>query len=131
MRDFGEGLSRRGDEMKGDLGFPGEGGDRPAAVADQMIFRGDDARQRGRDRSAVILRQDGVKGRALPVAGDKNGNIVLMKARMSGLAAAFARPDEADRTARPLKDLKMNVSSASTISRKRPGLSAAGALKNR
>ena len=56
-----------------------------------MIVRGDDASQRGPDRSAVILRQDGVQSRALSVAGDKNGNIVLMKARMSGRSAAFAR----------------------------------------
>ena len=40
-----------------------------------MIFGRDDAGQRGPDRSAVILRQDGVEGRALSVAGDKNGNL--------------------------------------------------------
>ena len=73
MRRVREGLSRRRYGAKGDFGFPGEGGDRPAAVADQMIVRGDDARQRGPDRSAVILRQDGVDGRARSVAGDKNG----------------------------------------------------------
>ena len=91
MRRVREGLSRRRHGVKGDFGFPGEGGNRPAAVADQMIVRGDDARQRGPDRSAVILRQDGVDGRARSVAGDKNGNIVLMKARMSGRSAASAR----------------------------------------
>ena len=37
------------------------------------------------------MRQDGVEGRALPVAGDENGNIVLVKARMSGRSAPLAR----------------------------------------
>jgi hypothetical protein len=44
-----KGLSRRGRSGKGDFGFPGEGGDRPAAVADPMIVGGDDASQRGPD----------------------------------------------------------------------------------
>ena len=74
-----------------DSGFAREGGDRLAAIADEMISRRHDARQRGADRSAVDLRQNGVEGRALPVAGDENGNVVLMEARMPGLSAALAR----------------------------------------
>ena len=77
--------------MKGDFGFAGEGGDRLAAVADEMIFARHDARQRRSDRGAVVLRQDRVEGRAPPVAGDENGNVVRMEARMPGRSAPFAR----------------------------------------
>ena len=73
VRRVRKGLSRRRHSVKGDFGFSGEGGDRPAAVADQMIFGRDDAGQRGPDRSAVILRQDGVEGRALSVAATRMG----------------------------------------------------------
>ena len=56
-----------------------------------MIAGPDDSGEGEVHRSAVDLRQDGVEGGAVPVAGDKDGNVVLMEARMSGLAAPFAR----------------------------------------
>jgi hypothetical protein len=68
-----------------------EGGDRPTAVADQMIARRDDAGEGVPDCSAVDLRQDCVKGCAFPVAGDKDGTVVLIRARMPGRSAPFAR----------------------------------------
>ena len=77
--------------MERNPGFAGEGGDRLPAVADQMIFARHDARQRRFDRGAVVLRQDRVEGRAPPVAGDEDGNVVRMESRMPGRAAAFAR----------------------------------------
>ena len=52
-----------------------------------MIARRDDAGERGADRSAIDLRQDGVEGGALPVAGDEDRDIVLIKARMPGRPA--------------------------------------------
>src|SRR4029077_19585662 len=61
------------------------------AVADQMVPRRDDSGKRGAYGSPVDLRQDGVEGRALPVAGDEDGNIVLIGSRMPGLAAPFTR----------------------------------------
>src|SRR5277367_3088959 len=64
---------------------------RLAAVADEMIAGRDDAGEGGPDRSAVDLRQDGVEGRSLPVSGDEDGNVVLIKASMPGRSAAFAR----------------------------------------
>jgi hypothetical protein len=64
--------------VEGDAGSAGEGGDRPAAVADQMVARRDDSGKRGADGSPVDLRQDGVEGRPLPVAGDADRNIVLI-----------------------------------------------------
>ena len=66
-----------------------------------MIGRRHDAGERRSDRGAVVLRQDGVEGRALPVAGDENRNVVLMKARMPGRSAPFAQPCAADRTTGP------------------------------
>ena len=79
--------ARRGRES----GSAGESGDRLSAVADEMIARRDDPGERCFHRSAVDLRQDRVEGRALPVAGDENGNVVLMKARMSRRSAPLAR----------------------------------------
>ena len=77
--------------MEGDAGSAGEGGDRPAAVADQMVVRRDDSGKRCAYGSPVDLRQDRVEGRALPVAGDEDRNIVLIGPRMPGLPAPFAR----------------------------------------
>ena len=91
VRRRGGRLARRGHGVKGNFGFAGEGGDRLPAVADQMIFARHDARQRRFDRGAVVLRQDRVEGRAPPVAGDEDGNVVRMESRMPGRAAAFAR----------------------------------------
>jgi hypothetical protein len=72
-------------------GFAGESGDRPAAVADERIARRNDAGERGSNGCAVDLRQDRVEGRPLPVAGDEDGDVVLMEPRMSGRSAPFAR----------------------------------------
>ena len=57
--------------VKGNFGLAREGGQRLAAIADEMISRRYDARQHGGDRGAVVVRQNGVEGRPLPVAGDK------------------------------------------------------------
>src|SRR6202167_1146049 len=91
MRRLEGRFARRGYSVEGDAGSAGEGGDRPAAVADQMVVLCDDAGKRCAYGSPVDLRQDRVEGRALPVAGDENGNIVLIGPRMPGLAASFAR----------------------------------------
>src|ERR1700733_5242236 len=84
-------FDRRGYGVEGDAGSAGEGGDRSAAVADQMVARRDDSGKRGAYGSPVDLRQDGVEGRTLPVAGDEDRNIVLIGSRMPGLAAPFTR----------------------------------------
>jgi hypothetical protein len=68
-----------------------EAGDRPAAVADQMIGRRDDSGQRRPDGGTGDLRQDRIEGRALPVASDEDGNAVLISSRVPGLAASPAR----------------------------------------
>src|SRR5271169_3782953 len=83
-------LSRRDHRVERNPGSAGEGGDWPAAVTDQMVVLCDDAGKRCAYRSPVNLRQDRVEDRALPVAGDENGNIVLIGPRMPGLAASFA-----------------------------------------
>ena len=80
-----------------------------------MIFARHDAGQRRSDRGAVVLRQDCVEGRAPPFWGDENGNVVRMVGpdALAGpprLRALRGRSDH-----RPLKDLRMKVSSASTI----------------
>ena len=87
--------------MEGNPGSAGESGDRLAAVADEMIARRDDAGARCCHRSAVDLRQDGVEGRAFPIAGDEDGNVVLIKARMSGLSTPLAKLFAAGRTNGP------------------------------
>jgi hypothetical protein len=87
--------------VEGNPGSAGESGDRLAAVANEMIAGRDDAGKGGPDRSAVDLRQDGVEGRALPVAGDEDGNVVLIKAGMSGRSAPLAKPFAAGRTNGP------------------------------
>jgi len=84
-----------------DLGLAGESGDRLPAVADQMIARRDNAGERGSDRGAIDLGQHRIEGRALPVAGDENGNIVLVEARMSRRPSPLAKPFAADRTIGP------------------------------
>ena len=56
-----------------------------------MIARRDDAGEGEPHRSAVDLRQDRVEGGAVPVAGDKDGNVVLIKASMPGRSAALSR----------------------------------------
>ena len=116
--------------MEGNAGSAGEGGQRLAAIADEMICGRNDARQHRGDRGVVVLRQNGVEGRAFPVAGDEDGNVVLIGARMPGRSASLTalrgRSDQ-----RPLKDSRMKVSSASTIPLKLRGLSSAGARRNR
>ena len=47
MRRLGDRFARRGHGVEGDAGSAGEGGDRPAAVADQMVARRDDSGKRG------------------------------------------------------------------------------------
>ena len=91
MRRLGGRFARRGHGVEGDAGSAGEGGDRPAAVADQMVARRDDSGKRGAYGSPVDLGQDGVEGRTLPVASDEDGDIVLIGPRMPGLAAPFTR----------------------------------------
>jgi hypothetical protein len=87
--------------MEGNPGSAGEGGDRLPAIADEMIARRDDAGKGEAHRSAVDLSQDRVEGGAVPVAGDKNGNVVLIKASMSGRSAALSKPFSAGRTGGP------------------------------
>ena len=47
--------------------------------------------QRRADGGAGDLRQNGVEGRALPVAGDEDGNIVLIETGMAGRPTPFSR----------------------------------------
>ena len=82
MRRRGCRLSRRRHGVEGNPGSAGESGDRLAAIADEMIARRDNSRQGEAYRSAVDLRQDCIEGGAVPVARDKDGNVVLIKARM-------------------------------------------------
>ena len=91
MRPLGGRFARRGHGVEGDAGSAGEGGDRPSAVAEQMVARRDDSGKRGAYGSPVDLRQDGLEGGAFPVAGDEDRNIVLIGSRMPGLAAPFTR----------------------------------------
>ena len=77
--------------MEGNAGAAGEAGDRQAAVADEVIGRRDESGQRRVDGGARDLRQNGVAGRALPVAGDEDGNIVLIGTGMAGRPAPLAR----------------------------------------
>ena len=89
--------------MEGNAGAAGEAGDRQAAVADEVIGRRDASGQRRADGGARDLRQNGVEGRALPVAGDEDGNIVLIGTRMAGGAAPLAKPRAAGRTIAPCR----------------------------
>ena len=77
--------------MEGNAGAAGEAGDRQAAVADEVIGRRDASGQRRADGGARDLRQNGVEGRALPVAGDEDGNIVLIGPGMPRRSAALTR----------------------------------------
>ena len=77
--------------MEGNPSSAGESGDRLPAIADEMIARRDDAGEGEAHRSAIDLRQDRVEGGAVPVAGDKDGYVVLIKARMPGSSATLSR----------------------------------------
>ena len=58
----------------------------------EMIARRDEFPGAGEaHRSAVDLGQDRVEGGAVSVAGDKDGNVVLIKASAPGRSAALAR----------------------------------------
>jgi hypothetical protein len=87
--------------VEGNAGPAREGGQRLAAIPDEMICGRNDACQHGGDRSIVVLRQNGVEGRALPVAGDEDGNIILIRAGMPGYSAPLAKPCAAGRTNGP------------------------------
>jgi hypothetical protein len=65
--------------VEGNPSSAGESGDRLPAIADEMIARRDDAGEGEAHRSAIDLRQDRVEGGAVPVASDKDGNVVLIK----------------------------------------------------
>jgi hypothetical protein len=56
-----------------------------------MISGGHDPFQYGGDRGAVGLRRNGVQRRALPVARDEDGKIILVGPRMPGGSAPLAR----------------------------------------
>ena len=77
--------------MERNARLAGESGDRPPPVADQVIARRDDAGERGSDGNAVNLRQDRIEGRALPVARDEDGNVILIKAWIAGLSTSLSR----------------------------------------
>jgi hypothetical protein len=77
--------------VKGNPGPAGESGQRFAAIAHEMISGGHDPLQHGGDRGAVGLRQNGVQRRALPVAGDEDGNIILIGPRMPRRPTPFPR----------------------------------------
>ena len=94
-------LSRRGHSVEGNAGSAREGGQRLAAISDEMICGRNDARQHGGDRGVVVLRQYSVEGRAFPVAGDEDGNVVLIGARMPGRSASLTKPCAAGRTSGP------------------------------
>ena len=114
--------------MKRNSGLAREGGQRLAAVPDKMVLSRNHARQRRSDRGVVVLRQNGVESRALPVAGDEDGNVVLIRTRMPGLSprlrAFRGRSDQ-----RPLNNSRIKVSSASTIPLNVRGLSSAGSRR--
>ena len=83
VRGFEGRLARRRHDMEGNFGLAREGGERLSAVADEVIVRGDDpGRAPRRSKRCRAARQDGVKGCAPSVAGDEDGNIVLIGARM-------------------------------------------------
>jgi hypothetical protein len=84
-------LARCRHGVQGDFGLARKGGEDSATIADQMIFACDDAGERRADRDAVDLRQDGVEGRALAIARDKNGNVFLIEAGMFRRSSTFAR----------------------------------------
>ena len=63
-----------------------------AGLARELLLDGGGSKATARAvRGAVDLRQDRVEGRAAPVAGDENGNVVRMEARMPGRPAPFTR----------------------------------------
>ena len=101
VRRVGGWLSWRRHGVEGNPGSAGEGGQRFAAIADEMIAGRHDPRQHGGDRGAIGVQQNGVQRRALPVAGDEDGNIILIRAGMPGYSAALAKPCAADRTNGP------------------------------
>ena len=78
--------------MEGNAGSAGEGGQRLAAIADEMICGRNDARLAPRQIEAlVVLRQYSVEGRAFPVAGYEDGNIVLIGPRMPRRSTSLTR----------------------------------------
>jgi hypothetical protein len=86
VRRIGVGFPGGGTES----GSAGEGGDRLAAVADEMIAG---AGEGSSHRGAVNLMQDGIESRAFPVAGDKGPD--------SGLFCFARAPCAAGRTSGP------------------------------
>jgi hypothetical protein len=72
MRRLGGRLSRRGHGMERNPSSAGEGGDRLAAVADELIAGCDDSGERGSHGSAVDLGQD-PRRKSLPCGRGRRG----------------------------------------------------------
>src|ERR1700712_3690849 len=107
-------FARHRRDMGGDPGAAGEGHDRRAAIAAELVGRGADAAQCAGNRPPAQCRQHRVRGRALPVARDEDRYLLGGQTALGRLPPRLR--DLLDRPARlPLKDSRMNVSSPSTI----------------
>ena len=121
------GAAGRGQDAAGDLCLAGEADDRLAAIAAELVVRGDNTIECGGDRSAVEFGENGIGGQAVSITGDENGDLLLGQVAFPPrLRAGRGRFDRL-----PLNDSRMNVSSASTIPLRRLGLSSAGAERKR
>ena len=97
------GLPGEGTGWKGMPARAGEAGDRQTAVADEVIGRRDalPGERRADGRRSWTCGRTASKVGAFPVAGDEDGNVVLIGARMAGLAPPLCVARAAGRTNGP------------------------------
>src|SRR5271165_1228637 len=80
----------RRQDVRRDAGLAGEGGNRRATVAAELVGRGDSAAESGGNGHPVQLRQHRIRGRALTVAGDDDGYLFGGEAGLGRFAASLA-----------------------------------------
>jgi hypothetical protein len=92
MRTAGLGTRATGgwQDVARDFGIASEADDGFAAIATQIVGRGDDTSKSSRDRCAVELGQHRVSGGAGSVAGDQNRDLLSGQAAFACLPATLA-----------------------------------------
>ena len=130
VRGLAPGAAGRGQDAAGDLCLAGEADDRLAAIAAELVVRGDDTIECGADRSAVEFGENGIGGQAVSITGDENGDLLLGQASLGRLPAALTG---GTRQVRPfaLERFQNERLVGLDLPLRRLGLSSAGAERKR
>ena len=123
------GAAGRGQDAAGDLRLAGEADDRLAAIAAELVVRGDNTIECGGDRSAVEFGENGIGGQAVSITGDENGDLLLGQASLGRLSAALTGGTRQVRAFALERFQNERLVDLDPL--RRLGLSSAGAERNR